>query len=322
MSEQPEPPLIPRSDQVPPGTALMSNPDVVEWLATRIRKAEPTAAMRFGDSEARLLGAGTEGFPVDQTADMLEREAGIPFTSEDVLELQSRVALAFDQADILGIRYRAQFANEGKQARVALLASRHAKLARIQGPPVPLSRCLVSYAIADALPEMLAGRRASVISCRDLKPILEGDWGLDDVASYQVPSQAGFRDIDGEYEAAMHGERIWPDIHAQIRSSLHVRERGEVFLVGAGVFGKDLCIEVRRRGGIAVDLGSALDHIAGKLTRGPERRALELHNAGMSVPEIAAEMRRIYRTEVDEDAVGKRLGEILAEIGESPAASS
>lgn len=50
----------------------------------------------------------------------------------------------------------------------------------------------------------------------------------------------------------MHGVRIWPDVHVRLRSELTVREPGEVFLVGAGVFGKDLCVRVRDRGGASL----------------------------------------------------------------------
>jgi hypothetical protein len=43
--------------------------------------------------------------------------------------------------------------------------------------------------------------------------MLEGDeWGLEDVAVYQVPSQHSARDVDGAYERAMQVP-IWPDAH-------------------------------------------------------------------------------------------------------------
>ena len=86
-----------------------------------------------------------------------------------------------------------------------------------------------------------------------------------------MPSQYVMRTVDDEYERALHGIPIWPDVVDRIRDELEVRQRGEVFLVGAGLFGKELCIRVRERGGIALDLGSCLDGMADKVTRGPNR---------------------------------------------------
>ena len=51
------------------------------------------------------------------------------------------------------------------------------------------------------------------------------------------------------------------------------------FLVGAGIFGKDLCIRIRELGGIALDMGSCLDLMAGKVTRGPNLVRLDPSSA-------------------------------------------
>jgi hypothetical protein len=53
----------------------------------------------------------------------------------------------------------------------------------------------------------------------------------------------------------------------ELEKRLAVRSRGEVFLVGAGLFAKHLCITIRDQGGIAIDIGSSLDAMAGKTTR-------------------------------------------------------
>jgi hypothetical protein len=38
-------------------------------------------------------------------------------------------------------------------------------------------------------------------------------------------------------------------------------------LIGAGIFGKIYCAAAKRSGGVALDMGSAFDILAGKLTR-------------------------------------------------------
>jgi hypothetical protein len=127
---------------------------------------------------------------------------------------------------------------------------------------------------------------------------LESRWGLEDVAVYRVPSQGGTRHFDGAYEAAMHNVSIWPQGHDRVAAELEVRERGEVFLVGAGLFGKDLCVRIRELGGIALDMGSVLDHIAGKLTRGDVQFVMELHANETPPAEIAVRIRERFDVEV------------------------
>jgi hypothetical protein len=84
---------------------------------------------------------------------------------------------------------------------------------------------------------------------------------------YQIPSQFIVRDVDSEYESALHGVPMWPTFYQELTSRIVVRQKGELFLVGAGLFGKYLCIHIKRHGGIAVDIGSQLDKLVGLSTR-------------------------------------------------------
>ena len=109
----------------------------------------------------------------------------------------------------------------------------------------------------------------------------------------------------------MRDTPIWPHAHARLDSEMAVRERGEVFLVGAGVFGKDLCVRLREKGAIGLDMGSALDVIAGKTTRGAKRRLLDLVATGMTSTEIACQLQRIYRIPIDNVALVERTADTL-----------
>lgn len=216
-----------------------------------------------------------------------------------MLDLGLAIAEAYENADVLGILGGHELVEE----RMNPLTSRYVEEVAAGRPAATLASCLLHHDVFDALPGMVAGRRVSVVSCRDVKPILEADWRLEDVAAYQVPSQHDARDIDDAYEAALHDERIWPDAHARVCSELAVREAGEVFFVGAGMFGKDLCIRVRDQGGIALDLGSALDRMVGKITRGPRRRVLLMKAQGASLSEVVAELEDRYGVEVDDEKI-------------------
>jgi hypothetical protein len=289
------------------GENELSQEGFARWLQRQIANRTPAAAVRFGDAEAKLLALekGDER-SVRDVIGKLEQESGASLLPEDALELKRLVELAFEQADVLGIGFSERFLAEHKRW-MEWLASRHLEQQRAGRKPVRLAHCLFSHQVVDSLPEMLAGRLVSVISCRDLKPVLEGKWGTGDVAPYQVPSQYIRRYVDGAYEEAMHSVPIWPDAHERICSELAVRERGEVFLVGAGVFGKDLCIRVRDQGGIAVDMGSALDGVVGKMTRGVPRRILDLHATGMPTAEIASHLERLYGFCPQQDAISRNV---------------
>jgi hypothetical protein len=289
--------------EVDGGTIEMSKSEFESWLRQRVASRTPAAVVRFGDGEVRLLEAvADDAESMHEANRQLQWETGRKFSSEAVLEIKAALEHARSAADVLGILVRNPH-TETSRAWVNRLAPLSRERRSAGAPAAALAYCHLNHEILAALPALLAGRRVSVISCRDIKPIIEEMWGLDDVAVYQVPSQYRVRNVDGAYEATMYDIPIWPDAHDHVRSELTVRERGEVFLVGAGLFGKDLCIHVREQGGIALDMGSALDHIAGKLTRSAMRQMLELHADGMSVPDIAASLRDHLGVQVDHERI-------------------
>lgn len=283
-----------------PGSVLSASALRI-WLRGRIDARDPTAVVRFGDGEAKLLKAHAgDAASMGPAVRTLEGQTGIAMGASAVIEIRSLVLRAWEGADVIGVFL-------GNQCmRNRLVALRAERLASTGSSPL-VARSMLHHDIVDELPSLLTGHPVSVVSCRDLKPVLEADWGLEDVAAYQVPSQHAVRDVDGPYEQQLHHLPIWPNGHAEVRTRLQVREPGEVFLVGAGLFGKDLCIQIRDQGGIAIDMGSALDRIAGKLTRGPKRRVLELHAAGKSPTEIAERMEAIFDVPVDPATVSEFL---------------
>jgi hypothetical protein len=275
----------------PSKTTDLSNDGVVELVRSWQKDDRPGAVVRFGEGEGRLLLAepdDSESLRV--AANKLARQAGIQADSDAVLRIKGLVGTAFDQADVVGIRGSDWFSDEHKEwvARIERIFERHVAAGR---QPAYVSHCLVSSALCEALPSLLEReQRISVVSSRDLEKVLTESYEVD-VRTYPIPSQYVMRNIDGAYESRLHDVPIWPEFWTGLRNEIAVREQGEVFLVGAGLFGKELCIHIRELGGIALDLGSCLDGLAGKATRGPKRpQLLPLPSAGQ-----ASEDRRLAR---------------------------
>lgn len=263
----------------------------------------------------RLLEArAADPMSMREAIRQLEFQAGATFAAEAALEIRAGLELARDQADVLGTIVMDPRSGPGRTWGDRLAALHLARLAA-KAPPEALASNFLHHGILPELPDLLAGHPVSVISCRDLKPVIERSWRVDDVAVYQVPSAHATREVDGGYETAMHDVPIWPDAHHRICSELSVRERGEVFLVGAGVFGKDLCIRIRGLGGIALDMGAALDHIAGKLTREPVQWMHDLHTDGLPAAEIAARVQDRYGTRADPDRITEFLDAVSRYVG-------
>lgn len=276
------------------GTAVLSVPRFTEWLAGRIEERTPAAMVRFGDGEEAVVEAShtDEGAMALATAKLVG-QTGARLPPRDVIEIGQSIERAYEQADVLGIL------SVGGNEEQGPSALRYLERIAAGNPPAALTYRLLHHGILERLPELLSGRLVGVVSCRDVKPVIEADWGLRDVVIHQIPSEHKAREVDGSYEAALHGTPIWPDVYNRLKAELTIRERGEVFLVGAGILGKGLSLLIRDHGGIALDMGSALDRIAGKITRGPKRRARLKHARGLSVTEITADMESFYGTKLD-----------------------
>lgn len=287
----------------------MTEGDFERWLRERVDIRSPAAVVRFGDTEARvLLAERGDDASLAGAAAKLTKESGRQFSHEEVMAVKGIVSTAFEYADVLGIGVGSHGTPQRRMWMTKLETLYRESLAAGRRPAA-LAHCMLSQDILQTLPELLAHRRITVISCRNLVPVLQNEWNVDEVRLHQVPSQHSARDVDGSYEASMHDTPIWPNTISRLRSELQVRDRGEVALVGAGVFGKGLCVEIREQGGIALDMGSVLDQIAGKVTRGPLRRIIDMRAQGMPVDEIALRLSEVFGIEISSEKVARALAE-------------
>jgi hypothetical protein len=99
-----------------------------------------------------------------------------------------------------------------------------------------------------------------LVTCRDIAGYLKSKSNINEVKQYWIPE---------EFKFAVDPPSIshYPDRFYELFSLINVPFRGAVFFVGAGVLGKVYCDVIKKKGGIAIDIGSIFDLWAGRSTR-------------------------------------------------------
>lgn len=98
--------------------------------------------------------------------------------------------------------------------------------------------------------EVVAGRLAAIFDV--------------DVTAHLVPEEQNFAVLaEKPDQASVH----FPTRYNELLDQIRPKNRGDLYLVGAGPCGRIYCDLVKRRGGIALDLGAVFDGWAGLITR-------------------------------------------------------
>ena len=246
----------------------------IDELFHRLRDAiasnTPFSAIRLGDGEGRIMGYPDYVLRF-QVSEIWEYWFGhTRFSTKDVAELQAGLRAACQTADVIGVpqtmpnpacdfgRVRALLAHEGYCPPTTPLT--HA------GFHLRLHHYGYYVALLSGLP------RIGVIGPRDLTSVLPERLGVGEVEWLPVPPEMKHSNL----EAAEKDTLIQADTHRTIRfheivehelPQLLARHPGLVVLVGAGILGKMYCGKIKALGGIAIDVGSAMDLWAGLQTR-------------------------------------------------------
>ena len=108
-------------------------------------------------------------------------------------------------------------------------------------------------------------RSVSVITCHaELARVLEKRFDIGVAAVHLIPSESKY---SKKFDNQVVGKH-YPDYFESLREQLSRIDRGQVFLVAAGMLGKIYCKWIKDAGGIALDVGSTVDFWCGHETRG------------------------------------------------------
>lgn len=234
-------------------------------MISMVKERTPFSFVRFGKNEAALLNVDPEDTMSLKTAmGVVETQSPFPVAPSTMVRIIDNIKNAFENSDILGIYVQA----EGKRSVASTLKRAYYKL--------PVKCCLLTnfnlnLDIVHNLHAFVGGHRfVTVISSRNLAPILHRQYGILNVRHLKIPADHRYPQLNECFEKEMLGCRIFPDVYTMVEPYLEPRCPGEVFLVAGGVFFKDLCCRIKTLGGIAIDMGVGLDVLAGKDPRGEE----------------------------------------------------
>lgn len=225
---------------------------VVGMICAAKTERRPLSIIRLGDGE----GIAMHHLPGEsQVASCYSTWFGEQHLSQEELDqIRDRLRVACESADVLGLPSRFQYNLLERYGRVfaALkeweLPKSHQKLA---------DQSLHWYLqLSGAMGRILHGcATVGVIGCRDLEALLKASFEVGRIRTWLVRGEAKFPGTASEHH--------WPDGFHRVMETLHVTERGQLFLVGAGVLGKIYCHRVKELGGVAIDVGSVVDAWAG-----------------------------------------------------------
>ena len=256
--------------------------DFVSEMRTRLRDRVPTALIRVGDAESNALTYDA-AFARHAESDAAEREIvwwGRAIDESARAKLARAVLEAMRDADVLGIPTLERILRDVKPERREFLGNTRAgrgirAVLRALGEGGALSnpRALITSAHIqhdlgewNLYPDLFDGLHDIVaVSCHaGLPEAFRKRFDATIAQNIVVPPRHASLASFGMTEM---GPKILPEVLDETIAQLPADLGGRMVIVGAGYAGKVIVQEAKKRGALALDLGSVLDYWIGASTR-------------------------------------------------------
>jgi hypothetical protein len=256
---------------------------VADTVCARLSERKPFSMVRIGDGEGNVLSLADSG--IEHLRELKWFNAIFYLQDRQILDIARAESFAetmensVRNADVLGVREFPFYNDEDTELKTAqsallegdlrgslgILRARHAfTRLLLDGRLVNtiVTSAWVHLALLNHLDKMAeAANKILVISGRtSLSAAFARRYDSKPMQFLSVPLEAT---ADPDVERSHH----FPETHELILSSMHGGLAGTLVLVGAGIFGKAYCQAAKSAGGVALDLGSAFDVLAGIKTR-------------------------------------------------------
>lgn len=248
-----------------------------EQAVRALREGAPFSLVRIGDGEGNLLGALDPDFRAARdfsTRLILEMMFGDPdFTVQEIETIRDDMRRAVLSADVLGVSDHVRIGRlqtlrqipEGREDVRGYMGSCESilQVARLlrEGDGhghVAVSNHAHRYMMPWLAQVVAEAKQIVLVGPYDLTRQFAASFGRADLQMRLIPNQAS--SSPGE------GAKWFPDLYQSLIDDLPVRS-GTLVLAAAGVLGKPLCAAAKARGGVALDIGSAVDVWRGKPVR-------------------------------------------------------
>ncbi|SEE35096.1 hypothetical protein [Pseudomonas coleopterorum] len=256
--------------------------DVIQRMREALHNREGFAFIRLGDGEGTWLNHDKADEILYHTMRSINRtEFWNIWYGEEVavhrysfLSIMHNLAFRLGEADILGIPPLTWLEHEhaigslrglpGTVNVVKLLAANSAILENMS-----LCTQLMHYELSnhpDFLEFLCNLDRIAIISCHpETAQLMQLKFGILDVLYIPVPGEPSRAHLLGEN--SVKGQHYPDGFYQTLQSINTVDFTGLVCLVGGGILGKLYSLEIKARGGIAIDVGSVMDKWLNKPTR-------------------------------------------------------
>jgi len=253
---------------------------IVALVRDRLAARRPWSLIRVGDAEANALSYAPE-IARQFDADAAARETvwwGRTLEREPRAALAERVREAMRNADMLGVPALERLLRDLRlERRDYLAATRGGRGLRtvmealeagtLGGAQAMLASAHLQHDLEkwDLYRGLFAGLDGIVaVSCHPALPeIFHQRFGVALAQHIEVPPRHASLPTFGREM----GPKILPEVLDDTLAALPADLAGRLVIVGAGYAGKVIVEEARRRGAVALDLGSILDYWAGTATR-------------------------------------------------------
>lgn len=250
---------------------------VADAIAAALRERRGFSLIRIGDGEGAFVSLGAEDearFAALYAHNRRDRAqiwfGGAVDPNADPWISQARtITDAIAEADIVGLPYPSWLEHEYRIASITGISALTNALRASRATNGHTCTQLIHVELHNAglIQDLLRGQRTiGLISChQELTRLLPEAFGIADIEFHHVPGEKGHDHLLPD--SATRGEH-WPTRFRQIMADLSSRSlHGRLFVVAAGILGKFYCNQIRRAGGVAVDLGSIADGWVGIVSR-------------------------------------------------------
>ena len=260
---------------------MLAASEVRSKIISAKRDRQPFSLVRLGDGEGSFLSINTLDELDYQVLYNENRKQFLEYwfgkeadrMQKRFFETVARLPSVVNDADIVGLPLPSWVEHEysiGSSRGISALTNIYRFIKGLQERKISPILCAQSIHIelgqSNLFNELFEGEQSiGLISCfSELPSYICKKFHIKNIEFYKLPGEQYFKDIIGP--GATDGNHF-PNVFDDVMANLENPKHGKIFLVAGGILGKFYVQQIKRSGGIALDIGSLADAWVNKATR-------------------------------------------------------